>query len=188
MGQAAQQLPMTAEDFLAWDRLQPERWEFVAGEVFAMTGATAPHVMVAGNVYMALRQHLRGTPCRTYINDIKLRVEASNAYYYPDVMVTCSATDAQDPLIQREPTLLVEVLSPSTASYDRGGKFHAYRTLPTLREYLLIDPGTRHSDLYRLGGDGLWVLHPAAPADSVHLASVELSISAAVLWDEVPQA
>ena len=153
-----------------------------------MTGGTTPHVTVAMNVAFALRQHLRGTPCRTYINDIKLRVEASNAYYYPDVMVTCSTSDAQDPLIQREPTLLVEVLSPSTASYDRGGKFHAYRTLPTLREYLLIDPSTRHSDLYRLGSEGLWVLHPAAPTDSVHLASVELTISAAVLWDEVPQA
>ena len=188
MGQVALQLPMTAEEFLAWDKNQAERWEFVAGEVFAMTGASTPHVTVAMNVAFALRQHLRGTPCRTYINDNKLRVEASNAYYYPDVMVTCSASDAQDPLIQREPTLLVEVLSPSTASDDRGGKFHAYRTLPTLREYLLIDPSTRHSDLYRLGSEGLWVLHPAAPTDSVHLASVELTISAAVLWDEVPQA
>ncbi len=117
-----------------------------------------------------------------------MRVEANNAYYYPDVMVTCSASDAQDPLIQREPTLLVEVLSPSTASYDHGGKFHAYRTLPTLREYLLIDPSKRHSDLYRLGSEGPWVLHPAAPTDSVHLASVELTISAEALWDEVPQA
>jgi Uma2 family endonuclease len=179
---------MTAEEFLAWDAQQPERWEFVAGEVFAMTGATAPHVTVAGNEYMALRQHLRGTPCRTYINDIKLRVETADAYYYPDVMVTCSASDAKDPLVQREPIVLVEVLSPSTASYDRGGKFQAYRTLATLREYWLIDPATRHSDLYRLGADGLWVLHPAAPTDSVRLASVDLTIDAATLWDEVPAA
>jgi len=186
MGHAAVQLPMTAEEFLAWDATQTIKHEFVRGEVFAMAGAHEAHVTVTMNVAMALRQHLKGSPCRTFQTDMKLRVEAADAYCYPDVMVTCSAADAADPLIKREPTLVVEVLSPSTAAYDRGEKFAAYRLLPSLQEYLLVDPAARRCDLYRLGADGLWVLQPGAPEQGVHFASVELELDGARLWDEVP--
>jgi Uma2 family endonuclease len=186
MGQAALELPMSADAFLAWDARQTIKHEFVRGEVFAMAGAGEAHVTLGLNVAMALRQHLHGSPCRTFITDMKLRVEAADAFYYPDVMVTCTAADAGDPLVKRHPVLLVEVLSPSTAAYDRGDKFVAYRQLPTLREYLLIDPDTRRCDLYRLGTDGLWVLHPIEPGQAVRLASVDLELPAATLWDEVP--
>jgi Uma2 family endonuclease len=186
MGYAAARLPMTAADFLAWDALQTTRHEFVGGEVFAMAGAGEAHVTVALNVAIALRQHLSGTPCRTFITDMKLRVEAADAYFYPDVMVTCSAADTADAYVKREPVLLVEVLSPATAAYDRGDKFATYRRLATLREYLLIDPDTRRCDLYRRGEGGLWVLHPAEPGQGVALASVGLDLGAAALWAEVP--
>ena len=82
--------------------------------------------------------------------------------------------------------LVVEVLSPSTAAYDRGEKFDAYRLLPTLQEYLLVDPAARRCDLYRRGADGLWVLHPGAPEQGVHFASVGLELEGARLRDEVP--
>jgi Uma2 family endonuclease len=186
MGHAAVQLPMTADEFLAWDTTQTIKHEFVRGEVFAMAGAHEAHVTATMNVAMALRQHLKGSPCRTFLTDMKLRVEAADAFYYPDVMVTCSAADAADPLIKREPVLVVEVLSPSTAANDRGEKFAAYRLLPTLQEYLLVDPAARRCDLYRRGADGLWVLHPGAPEQGVHFASVELELDGARLWDEVP--
>ncbi|HOW46730.1 MAG TPA: Uma2 family endonuclease [Rubrivivax sp.] len=186
MGNVATRLRMSAQDFLAWDETQTVRHEFVAGEVFAMAGAGEAHVTAAGNVYLLLRQHLAGTPCRTFITDMKLRVDAADAVFYPDVMVTCSAADAADPLVKREPVLLVEVLSPATAAYDRGDKFAAYRKLPSLREYLLVDTDSRRCDLYRKGGDGLWVLHPFEPGQAVTLASVELELGAAALWDEVP--
>ncbi|MBS0594979.1 MAG: Uma2 family endonuclease [Proteobacteria bacterium] len=186
MGNVATRLRMSAQDFLAWDETQTVRHEFVAGEVFAMAGAGEAHVTAALNVAMRLRQHLAGTPCRTFITDMKLRVDAADAVFYPDVMVTCSAADAADPLVKREPVLLVEVLSPATAAYDRGDKFAAYRKLPSLREYLLVDTDSRRCDLYRKGGDGLWVLHPFEPGQAVTLASVELELSAATLWDEVP--
>jgi Uma2 family endonuclease len=188
MGHAAAKQPLSAEDFLAWDETQTVRHEFIGGEVFAMAGAGERHATAAGNVYVALRSHLAGTPCRTFITDMKLRVEAANAFFYPDVMVTCSALDATNPLIKREPVLLVEVLSPSTAAYDRGDKFAAYRTLPSLREYLLVDPDTRRCDLYRLGAEGLWVLHPVEPGNGLRLDSVGLDLSAAALWAEVPEA
>lgn len=188
MGHAAVQFQFTAEQFLAWDATQPTKHEFVRGEVFAMAGAHEAHVRLALNLSVALHQHLQGSPCRLYIADMKLRVEAADAYFYPDVFVSCSAADATDPLIKREPVLVVEVLSPATAAYDRGEKFAAYRQLPTLQEYLLVDPAARRCDLYRKGTDGLWVLHPGAPEQGVHFASVGLELDGARLWDEVPPA
>ena len=186
MGHAAGPAPMTADEFLAWDTTQTIKHEFVRGRVVALSGAHEAHVTLVGNVYSALRQHLKGSPCRTLATDMKLRVEAADAFYYPDVMVTCSAADAADPLVKREPTLVVEVLSPTTAAYDRGEKFAAYRLLPTLQEYLLVDPAARRCDLYRRGADGLWVLHPGAPEQGVHFASVGLKLDGTRLWDEVP--
>lgn len=185
MGHAAAKTPMTAQEFLVWDAHQPLRHEFVRGEIFAMAGAEERHVMVAGNVYVALRAHLRGTPCRTFITDMKLRVDAADCFFYPDVMVTCSSVDAADPLIKREPVLVVEVLLPGTAAYDRGDKFAAYRLLPSLREVLMVDPDSRRCDLYRKGVDGLWVLHPFEPGQAVRLQSVDLDLGAEALWDEV---
>ena len=184
MGHAAQKQRMSAEEFLAWDAHEPVKHEFVRGEVFAMAGAEARHLNAAGNVYIALRTHLRGTPCSTFMSDMKLRVEAADCFYYPDVLVTCSASDT-DPLVVREPLLVVEVLSPSTAAFDRGDKFADYRLLPSLREYLLLDPGKRRSDLYRKGSDGLWVLHPFGTEEAVRLESVGLTLEAPLLWEGV---
>ena len=138
MGFADETIALSAEQFLAWDAGQSLRHEFVRGAIFARAGADERHVTVAGNVAITLRAHLRGTPCRTFISDMKLRVDAADCYFYPDVMVTCSAADATDPLVKREPVLVVEVLSPGTAAYDRGDKFADYRRLASLREYLLI--------------------------------------------------
>ncbi|WP_246312029.1 Uma2 family endonuclease [Pseudaquabacterium terrae] len=176
---------MTAEEFLAWDESQPIRHEFLRGEVYAMAGGEDRHATLALNFAMALRGHLQGSPCRTYINDVKLRVAPADAYFYPDVMVTCSAVDAAHRLIKSEPLLVIEVLSPGTAGYDRGDKFAAYRMLASLREYVLADPRSRRCDVHRRGDDGLWILHPFDAAEGVHLASVELSIDAETLWAEV---
>ncbi len=188
MGNALAIQPLSAAEFLAWDAQQIIRHEFVRGEVFAMAGGEDRNNTVAGNLYIALRQHLRGTPCQTYAADVKLRAEAANCYFYPDLMVTCSAADLADRLIKREPKLVIEVLSPSTAAYDRGEKFAAYRSLPSLVEYLLVDVDTRRSDLYRKGADGLWVLHPFEPEQALELASVQLTLSAQDLWADVEPA
>ena len=185
MGHAEQKAVFTASDYLAWEATQSERHEFVGGEVFAMAGAEDRHVTAGGNIYMALRQHLSGSPCRTFMSDMKLHVTATNQYFYPDVMVTCSALDLASPLAKSEPKLIIEVLSPSTAAYDRGLKFGYYRALPSLQEYVLIDLDTRSTDCYRKGEHGLWVLHPFDSGEAVSLASVALEISAAVLFAEV---
>ena len=164
---------MTTADYLAWEAEQTERHEFVGGETFAMAGAEDRHVTVSG------------TPCRTFMSDMRLSVIALGSYFYPDIMVTCAAADLASPLAKSEPKLIVEVLSPSTAAYDRGLKFSHYRSLPSLQEYVLIDLDTRAVDSYTLGADGLWVLHPFAANETVLLASVALPVTAAQLFAEV---
>lgn len=185
MGRAAADLRMSMAQFLDWEAAQAQRHEFVAGEVFAMAGADDAHVTVALNVAMALRRHLAGTPCRVYMSDMKLAVRESQGVYYPDVMVTCSEADRASALVKSEPKLLVEVLSPSTAAFDRGDKFADYRRLASLQEYALVDPKTRRSDVYRKGADDLWVLHPADAGQSLVLSSVALEIDAQTLFAEV---
>jgi Uma2 family endonuclease len=188
MGHAALELRMTAADFLAWEARQETKHEFVQGEVFAMAGAGKAHVAVTLNTAFALRQHLRGTPCRVFASDTRLHLDAAGAYVYPDVVVTCSERDAGDPVAVREPTVLVEVLSFGTSAYDRGLKFTLYRELPSLREVVLIDPKTRRTDLFRKReSDGVWELHPAGPGEGFRLASLDFDVPREELWFEVPE-
>jgi Uma2 family endonuclease len=188
MGHAAVDLRMSVEEFLAWDATQTQKHEFVGGEVFAMAGGEDRHATATLNLAVALRQHLRGSACRTYVNDVKLFVAADQSFYYPDVFVTCGSADAAQRLIKSEAKFVAEVLSPSTAAYDRGSKFASYRRLPTLQEYLLVDLDSRRCDLFRKGDDGLWVLHPFEPGQTLQLASVGLEIGAEQLFADVEPA
>ena len=176
-----------AQTYLAWEAEQSTKHEYHDGEVFAMAGASDAHVTVAGNVYMALRNHLRGSPCSVFISDMKLRVEEDNAFFYPDVFVTCAESDRGQSHSKSAPVLVVEVLSPATSAYDRGAKFAAYRKLPTLREYALIDPERLSLDLFRREGDSKrWVLHPIEAGGHVEWASVGLQVPLEALYEDVP--
>ena len=176
-----------AQAYLAWEAEQSTKHEYHDGEVFAMAGASDAHVTVAGNVYMALRNHLRGSPCSVFISDMKLRVEEDNAFFYPDVFVTCAESDRGQSHSKSAPVLVVEVLSPATSAYDRGAKFAAYRKLPTLREYALIDPERLSLDLFRREGDSKrWVLHPIEAGGYVEWASVGLQVPLEALYEDVP--
>jgi Uma2 family endonuclease len=140
------------------------------------------------NVAFALRQHLRGTPCRTFIADMKVAAAESANFFYPDVVVTCSPADGLSQLlVTREPALIVEVLSPSTAAYDLGSKFAHYQQIPSLREIAFIDIDERRTNVYRKGADGLWVLHRFDAGADVQFASVDLRLTDAALFaDTVP--
>ena len=109
-----------AEGYLAWEEQQPEKHEYLAGEVFAMVGAKREHVVVALNLAAAFKQRLRGGPCQAYVSDLKLRVESVDAFFYPDVMVSCEPRDHATDQFIAHPILIVEVLSESTAAFDRG--------------------------------------------------------------------
>ena len=180
MGQA--QPAMTLADFLTWEATQAERHEFVRGEVFAMVGARRVHGIVSGNIFATLHQQLRGTPCRTFIEGLKLQV-ADDVLFYPDVFVTCDAADLCTDVLFRAPTVVVEVLSPSTQAWDRGQKFAWYRRLASLREYLLVDPDTREVSLFRRGDQGLFTLHDLTGAPAVELASIGCTLAADAVFD-----
>ena len=122
---------------------------------------------------------------RTLVLDTKLQVARANGYFYPDVLVTCDAADHASRLIKSNPKLAVEVLSPSTAAYDRGDKFAHYRLIDALQEYVVVDIDSRRTDIHRKGADGLWVLHPFEAGQAVHLSSVALDLSAEQLFAEV---
>jgi Uma2 family endonuclease len=152
-----------------------------------MTGARDAHNRVAGNLYVALRNALRGTPCRVFMADMKLHIDAADAYVYPDVFVTCDERDRspEADLAKRHPLLIVEVLSESTAAYDRGRKFELYRSLPALRELLFVEPERTSVDLFRRNELGLWVLHPIEANQELRLDSVQLGLPMSALYEDV---
>lgn len=157
MSQPAVRLTFSFDDYLAWEQQQPQRHEFVRGEVFAMAGGTDLHNEVSGNLYVMLRQHLQGSPCRVYMADVKVRVETAECGFYPDLMVTCAESDRADRYVKRSPLLVIEVLSPTTAAFDLGDKFVAYRQLDSLRDYVLVDPERVRIQIFAGGtGNGSW--------------------------------
>jgi Uma2 family endonuclease len=177
----------TVDQFLAWEHDQAERHEFVGGEIFAMTGARDGHNTIAGNLFATLRSHLRGNSCRAYIADMKLHVTRESAVFYPDVMVTCDSRDLgpQGDLEKQQPKLIVEVLSESTAAYDRGEKFRAYRSIEALEEYVLIDQDKPYAEVFRKDGSGHWVLYPTEAGEVLRLESVGLTLSLAEVYEDV---
>jgi Uma2 family endonuclease len=180
---------LDAAAYLAWEAEQTERHEFVDGEVYAMTGARDAHNRVAGNLFVALKAALRGTPCRTFISDMKLHIASADAYVYPDVFVTCHEADrapAAD-LMKHHPSLVVEVLSDSTGAYDRGRKFELYRSIAGLTEVLFVQADRPQVDLFRLNpADGLWVLHPASGLGArMPLNSLDIELPLAAVYDDV---
>jgi len=173
--------PFTAEDYLQWEAAQPDKHEYYHGETFAMGGASRRHVTISLNVAAALDEALEGSPCRAYMADMKVQAAADAAYFYPDVLVTCDPADHRADQFMRAPTLIVEVLSPATAAYDRGEKFAAYRRIPSLRDFVLIDPDLRRIEHYRRSQDERWELQDIAPEQALVLESLEVSIP----WQKV---
>jgi Uma2 family endonuclease len=143
------------QEYLAGEQCSNIRHEYLAGQVFAMAGAEEKHNRISLNIAFHLRAAARGKPCGVFISDMKLRVEPSDAYYYPDVMVTCDPTDNES-LYKRSPCLIVEVLSPTTESIDRREKLIAYRSLPALRYYLLVSQETRRVECHTRDADKGW--------------------------------
>jgi Uma2 family endonuclease len=182
MTNPAPQIPFDAATYLAWEEQQQKKHEFIAGEVFAMVGARREHVVVSLNLAAAFKQRLRGGPCQAYMADLKLRVDAVDAFFYPDVMVSCDARDHTANQFVEHPSLIVEVLSDSTAAFDRGNKFAAYRTLSSLQEYVLVDIEARRVESFRRTPENDWLFHESLP-DSGDCLFPTLGI--AVPFDEI---
>ena len=186
--QTAEQLHFNSDEYLAWEQKQTEKHEFVAGEVFAMTGARQDHVIVSLNIASALRHALRGSACRTYIADMKLRVETADAFFYPDVMISCHPSDLKNQQYISHPTLIVEVLSDSTAAYDRGGKFATYRSLESLQEYVIVDIDSRRVECFRRTNENEWLLHDYHGEASCEFHSLGISLALSEIFEDIEPA
>jgi Uma2 family endonuclease len=177
---------MSADDFLEWERKQEGRHEFVDGQVYAMAGASRGHVQTTLNLAQAMRELLRGRPCLVMAVDMRLHLTALKRFFYPDVFVTCSDRDRQADDVMYEPSVIFEVLSPSTESYDRGDKFWAYRQITTLQEYVLIDPLKLRIEIYRRSaGHQHWAFHGLETGQELRLQSMNISIAWAKIFDGV---
>jgi Uma2 family endonuclease len=179
---------LTPEQYLEIERRAEFKSEYHAGEMFAMSGAKEGHNLVAGNTFGELRQQLRPKGCRVYTNDLRVRIKSADLYVYPDVVAVCGEPrfldDQRDTLLN--PSLIVEVLSPSTEAYDRGRKFEYYKTLESLREYMLLAQDRIHADLYVRQPDGRWLLTSADRLeDSLALESVGATLRLADLYAQV---
>jgi Uma2 family endonuclease len=179
---------LTPEEYLEIERKAEYKSEYCDGEMFAMAGAGEVHNLLVTNLVAGLHQQLRSRPCRVYSNDMRVRVHATGLYTYPDVVVVCGERrfldDRRDTLLN--PSLLIEVLSPSTEAYDRGRKFDQYRSIESLGEYLLVASDRVHVDQYTRQPDGRWLLTAASRLeDSLDLQSVGYRLALADLYERV---
>lgn len=174
------------DEYLEMEEKRDIKHEYIDGYVYAMAGANDPHVTIASNAFMIIRNHLRGSNCRVYISDMKARIDALNRFYYPDVMVTCDPKDAQSPNQKRYPKLIIEVLSKSTEGFDRGDKFADYQQLESLEEYVLVNTKRQRMDTFRRNQEGLWVLKSYSGEQEIfQLSSINLEGKFADLYEDV---
>jgi len=181
---------MTPEDYFSWEEKQPLKYEYINGEVFAMTGGTLAHNSIALNIASALKNHLRGKGCKVFMADAKVGVSEKGPFHYPDVMVTCDVRDLRSQKIVYYPCLVVEVLSPSTEGFDRGDKFKHYRRIETLQEYVLISAEKMSLDCYRLNERRKWELTSYSVEDNlveieVNFTSVNFCCPLSELYEDV---
>jgi Uma2 family endonuclease len=175
------------EEYLEGERVSPIKHEYRRGHVYAMTGAKKPHIVISSNLVCLLGTHLLNTPCLVLTSDIKVRLEAANCYYYPDVAVTCDERDTnstEDFILY--PSLIIEVLSPSTASFDRGDKFADYQTASSLQEYVLITESEIKIECFHLNESGNWVSQIYRQGDDLELISIDFRCPIAQVYQKVP--
>ena len=168
MSHAQSHTLLSEDDYLHLEQQASTKHELVDGEMYAMAGASERHNRITLNIAYHLRTVTRGKPCRAFMADMKLRVSTGATYYYPDVMLVCDPAD-DHPIYKRAPCFIAEVLSPPTVSVDLREKWHAYRTLPSLRYYLLVDAERLWAKVFfRHEGEG-WFEQELSTEDSLEV-------------------
>lgn len=178
---------ITPAEYLSAERGAEYKSEYINGQVYALAGASRVHNLIAGNVFGELRAQLRGRPCEVYVNEMRVKVHSTGMYTYPDVVGLCETPRFEDDEVDTllNPAVIIEVLSPSTESYDRGGKFAHYRRLDSLREYVLIAQDVRRIDHFRRDGDA-WVLtEVSGPGSALVIATLGCTLDLADIYDRV---
>jgi Uma2 family endonuclease len=182
------ELWVSPEQYLEAERRATTKSQYLNGRVLAMSGASRKHNLVVGNLVAALHRRLEGRPCEVYPSDMRLRVPETGLYTYPDVTVVCAELRLEDTHFDTllNPTVLFEVLSPSTASDDRGWKGAHYRRIPSLEEYLLVPQDEPRVERYRRHGEAEWLITEVEGIEaSVELASIGCALSLREVYERV---
>lgn len=178
---------LTPKEYLDFERKSEIKHEYYKGEVFAMSGASREHNIVTANVVSEIRQQLKGKACEVYPSDMRVFIPATGLYTYPDIVVVCGTPQFQDDEADTllNPTLIIEVLSPTTESYDRGKKFAHYRSIETLQEYLLAAQDEHHVERYIRHGE-FWLLSEARTLEeNLELTSIECVLDMREVYDKI---
>ncbi len=186
MSSAAVKLPVTAAEYLEGELHSEIRHEFVDGRIYAMSGVSFRHNEICGDTYAIIRDHLRGGPCRVFIEAVKVQIadDLGESYYYPDVFVTCESADDKSHLA-RCPQLIVEVLSQSTSRFDRGDKLTNYKRIPSVEEIVYIEQDW--PEIYIVRRSDRWKKHIYTQFDSlIHLESIDLTLPVSAFYRSAP--
>jgi Uma2 family endonuclease len=167
--------PLTPDEYFTWEEKQLEKYEYIDGEVYAMSGGSKNHSLISVRFITLFSNHLESSCCETGNSDLRVNIVETNNYTYPDVSVTCDDRDKTTTQYITYPCLIVEVLSSATEAYDRGGKFRMYRNNPVLQDYLLVSSTKIEMDLYHKNDAGEWIIVNYTEGDT---AELKASISA----------
>ena len=179
---------LTIKDYLEFERNSDIKHEYLNGKIFAMSGAKRNHNKITTNLSGLVWQHLKSKNCENYANDMRVFVPGTGLYTYPDLTVVCGEPQFQDDVFDTllNPVLLIEVLSDSTESYDRGRKFQHYRSIESLQEYVLVSQNEARIEKYVRHGDGFWLLSEAVGVDAeIEFSSIECRIPLGEVYDKI---
>ncbi|MEK6608712.1 MAG: Uma2 family endonuclease [Myxococcota bacterium] len=175
------------EEYLAMERASAERHEYFQGDVFAMAGGSRAHSLIGANIVVALSNALRDRPCEVHGSDMRVKIEATGLYTYPDATVVCGQARLEDAVgdTLMNPLAIFEVLSDSTESYDRGRKFEQYRTVPSLAAVVLVSQKQPHVEHFARQTDGSWTLREARAGQNLHLPALGCEVAVDALYLKV---
>ena len=166
---------LTPAEYFTWEEKQLEKHEYIDGQVYAMSGGSVNHSRIAVRLTTLFSNHLENSSCETGNSDLRINIAGTKNYIYPDASVTCDDRDKTTTQYVTYPCLIVEILSPSTEAYDRGGKFRMYRNNPVLQDYLLVSSTSIEMDLYHKNDAGEWIIINYKEGDTIELKSINLS-------------
>ncbi len=177
---------ITMEEYLQFERESVQKHEFYNGEVFSMAGAGRRHNKIFSNIFTAVGISLKGKSCQPYGSDMRIHIPENSLFTYPDISIICGdillSAEDQDTAIQ--PIVLIEILSPSTKDYDRGGKFKLYRDIPTLKEFILIDSESINVEVFRINANTHWELEEYKTiSETLRIPSVEIAIPLSEIYE-----
>ncbi len=181
---------MSVAEYLSFERSSETKHEYIAGHILAMSGASAAHNVITVNTLAVIHSQVSQRGCTVFPSDMRLGIVQQNIYVYPDITVVCGDVEfsdtEQDTLLN--PTIIIEVLSPSTENYDRGKKSHYYRAIPTLQEYLLIAQDEPYIEHFVRYSAHQWLFSEVTAAqESIHLVSIDCTLQLKDIYNKIPR-